>query len=293
MLPNAVGLKARGMKAYLALITPDIARQLLNRNLHCQRPINRGIVNRIKADLKADRFLTNGEPIIIGTSGALIDGQQRLTAVVESGVSVEMLVVEGVPDAAFPTIDSTGGRSFGDVLHIDGFQDSKAMAAAVRLVETYLRGEMHFKRTSLLSRAELIECARVHKERLQLSVSLARTSLKTVLLETSVVAATHYLFSLADEALAPHFFEELVMGVNLQKDEPVQVLRERLQDDLACKVRMSPFYKFGLVTKTFNAYVQGTQVKILKISNDEYWPAIVNLPPRVRKKRARKHRVAA
>lgn len=297
MLPNAISLKDRGMRAYLVLMTPALARELLKRNLHCQRAVNRGIVTRIKSDIKAERFVVNGQAIIIGTSGALINGQQRLTAVVESDQAVEMFVVEGVPDSAFPTIDSTGGRSFGDMLEIAGFKDSKMMAAAVRLVETYMRGEMHFKRNSIVSKPELVDRAHVHKERLQLSVALARNNLRTVLLEASVVAATHYLFSIADPALAPHFFEDLVRGADLKCDEPVHVLRERLQADLAAKTRMSAFYKFGLVTKTFNAYVQGKEIKILKISDEEPWPAVINLPPQVRKqvrkKKPRRYRAAA
>ena len=77
-------------------ITPDMARDLLTKNTH-NRPINRLKVSNMVADIKAGRFELTHQPIGIAEDGELVDGQHRLTAVVEADMPVEMFVAYNAP----------------------------------------------------------------------------------------------------------------------------------------------------------------------------------------------------
>ena len=81
-------------------ITPAISMKYLAMNAENPRKrINQQVVNAYAEDMKAGRWLLNGEPICFDSNGNLKDGQHRLWGVVRSGVSVDILVVRGVsPD---------------------------------------------------------------------------------------------------------------------------------------------------------------------------------------------------
>src|SRR5690606_39031073 len=73
-----------------------------------------------------------GEAIKFDTNGALADGQHRLSAVVESGASVDMLVVRGVAPEAQTVMDSGAKRTASDALTLVGQKHPAVLAAAAR-----------------------------------------------------------------------------------------------------------------------------------------------------------------
>ena len=77
-------------------ITPEMAEDLLTKNIY-NRPINRVKVERMINDIKASKFEMTHQPIALDENGVLVDGQHRLTAIVESGIAVEMFVAYNAP----------------------------------------------------------------------------------------------------------------------------------------------------------------------------------------------------
>lgn len=77
-------------------ITPEMAADLLEKN-HYNRPINKVKVARMVNDIKCGNFEITHQPIGIDEYGTLVDGQHRLTAVVESGIPVDMFVAYNAP----------------------------------------------------------------------------------------------------------------------------------------------------------------------------------------------------
>ena len=78
------------------LITPEMASGLLSKNTH-NRTISKVKVTQMVNDIKSGRFETTHQPVAIAEDGELIDGQHRLTAIVESGIAVELLVAYNAP----------------------------------------------------------------------------------------------------------------------------------------------------------------------------------------------------
>jgi len=77
-------------------ITPTIARKYLQMNGNNPRRINKSAIYAYAEDMKAGKWLLNGEAIVFDEEGNLRNGQHRLHAVVKADVGVDFLVVRGV-----------------------------------------------------------------------------------------------------------------------------------------------------------------------------------------------------
>lgn len=98
-------------------IDPAKAQAFLD-NRDIQRKVNSGAVQRYAKDMATDHWHVTGDPIRIGKSGALLDGQQRCLAICASGTRQRMLVVYGVDDGAQVAMDTGRVRSFADRVEI-------------------------------------------------------------------------------------------------------------------------------------------------------------------------------
>lgn len=97
-------------------VTPSLAQEWLNTSNGNPRWTNGKLVNkeavrRIKHDIEAGNWHTAGDPIQFREDGTLFNGHHRLTAVVESGITVNMLVVFDVPVEAEIHVDDNQRRS--------------------------------------------------------------------------------------------------------------------------------------------------------------------------------------
>lgn len=110
-------------------ITPELAQNLLDRNIETNRNINRVNLDKVKTALTEEAFIFNGDTIKITSEEELCDGQHRLMAIVETGIGCWMLVVRGVTTEAMDTIDQNLTRTVAQMLHIRGRNVSNATLA--------------------------------------------------------------------------------------------------------------------------------------------------------------------
>jgi hypothetical protein len=124
------------------LITPEIARLLLKHNSagETNRNLSRSYVDDFRSVILRDAWENTGEPIIMSDVGLLNDGQHRLQAIVESGMSCTLDLRFGIRRGTFANTNSGRKRSGHDALTISGYKDTFAMSAAVRLALCYERG---------------------------------------------------------------------------------------------------------------------------------------------------------
>jgi hypothetical protein len=102
-------------------ITPDTARCWLENHNHGNRPIKKGVVAKYADIMLAGKWLTSPEGIIFSSSNPvrLLQGQHRLMAIAQSGVTIPMLVVRGADESVFSVLDRGAMRSAADALSID------------------------------------------------------------------------------------------------------------------------------------------------------------------------------
>lgn len=103
--------------ARVVQVSPEMAEHWLERNTR-NRKLRDSVVNKYAADMKAGRWMLTGDAIQFDTTGAVINGQHRLWAVFSSGVTVPMLVMEGLAPETVAVLDDHLKRNLADVVTI-------------------------------------------------------------------------------------------------------------------------------------------------------------------------------
>jgi len=125
------------MKTRIEKITPTMAKLYIESNYGKQRSLSESHVVHLAQQMKAGQWACNGEPIIFDENDNLIDGQHRLNAIIRSGVAIDTLVVTGVKQTTFVTINSGKSRSNSDVFSIKGTANYNNIATCVNGVMNY------------------------------------------------------------------------------------------------------------------------------------------------------------
>jgi len=123
-------------------ITPEIAKFLLtlNRPGETNRRINDSYVRMAMDRMKNSEWENTGEPIIISDEAILNDGQHRLKAILELGMTVLMDLRFGIRRKAFANTNSGRRRSGADALTIADIPNANNIAAMARMALCYERG---------------------------------------------------------------------------------------------------------------------------------------------------------
>lgn len=230
-----------------AKLSPTDAREMLERNTH-NRPVNEGDVIKWAAEMEAGLWTLNGEPIIVGESGRLLDGQHRLLALAmqPEGTLIEFLVIVGIPDEAQKTMDQGRARSLSDVLTLDGLDVTRSHAGAIRAYLTWTEDTRWAQ-----ANPEPVELMRQGMTYRRIR---ARTALTAAIFAR--IAEVHGI-DVADE-----FFQRVGDGLNQSAGSPVMALRRRL-DNIAgdnkngVKARIADRDVIGMFVTAFNAWIQG------------------------------------
>lgn len=120
-------------------ITPDVARDMLSRNYDGNRNIRKAYARQLAEVMRDGRFVSdNGQTIVVGRDGTLYDGQHRLTALVESGVTLDFYVFTTDDENVYKTIDNGTRRRAGDF--ING-PNATNMAAIARIAACVSQGD--------------------------------------------------------------------------------------------------------------------------------------------------------
>ncbi len=105
--------------AEVELVTPIKALEYLSTNIF-NRPIAPNRIRRYARNMADGKWILTGEGIIFDLHGRLIDGQNRLWAVVEARTPAPLLVVRGVITESQKVIDDGLSRNVGDWLSYAG-----------------------------------------------------------------------------------------------------------------------------------------------------------------------------
>src|SRR5262245_45974421 len=106
------------MHSRVERITPEIAAQYLKRNHPRNRPGGRKRLEEFKQILRDGRWETTHQGIAFDEEGYLIDGQKRLMAVIETGVTIEVMVTRGVTAKGTGAIDTPQYRNAANRLYM-------------------------------------------------------------------------------------------------------------------------------------------------------------------------------
>lgn len=98
-------------------ITAKQAEKYLTFNSN-NRPLRKRLVEQYAKDMQAGNWRLTHQGVAFNCDGTLLDGQHRLAAIVQSGVTVQMLVARGVDSRSQLVMDDHAKRSAGDALSL-------------------------------------------------------------------------------------------------------------------------------------------------------------------------------
>lgn len=251
--------------ARIEWIDPITAVGFLSGQAPNRRP-NREAVKRYAREMEAGNWVLNGEPVIVDEAGALIDGQHRMLAVIESGSTIQSLVVRGVPREAFATIDTGTKRTVGQVLSMKGHKHANHLASTMRLLMSYQdlnrwQDTQGVPERRFYTTQEVLDALPL-MEGVENAVDLA-AKVRFKPLPPSWGGFCAYLFA---EAGAPaeairEFFDRLHSGAGLEPGDAILTLRERLIREHMSEKRPVYFTTVALVVRAWNAYRAGRKLK--------------------------------
>lgn len=247
------------------------------------RKVRKALVDRYAAEMKADQWRETGEPIKFNKAGELIDGQHRLSAIIQANKTVILDVRRGLEDEVFMNLDTGGARTPGDLLYIAGYNYTSNTASTIRQALSILEVESGVLSPTSMNKkkvppAELLEWAHEHQEEMVLAVKTTMTTdAKLVCSPPSLFAALYFLFAQYNASGARDFFNILIQGIGFEHEEgdPVYQLRKQLLTFKSHKNLKRPtYYKAALVIKAWNAFQNRETILTLKFGDNETWPEI-------------------
>lgn len=268
-------LKGQEPEVHVSLmtITPVVAAEWLKRNTSKNRKVHAGLVLKYAEDIRAGRWQINGSTIVMASTGAIIDGQHRLLAIVEAQRPVQAMVVSGVNDAAFETIDTGRARTPADVLSIMGYTNTADLAALGRLDALW---EKHGTiaengRLAMPTTQEIV--ANVNERFDAYIVAISRTSALRKLFGAGSMWAWYFgRLGELDVSDRDFFFERLADGQGLVEGDPIYALRSALVNARLRSRSMPRSWVGGMIVKAWNKYRTHERIKHLSFNATEDYP---------------------
>jgi len=256
---RTIPLEAFNISVFLAEITPEIADVFLERK-NINRSFRLPQLNRLKRAIEQERWEVNGETIIFDQDGRLIEGQHRLKAVSETRQTIWALIVHGIDRERFKTMGQGAKRTAGDILGIQGVKNSRSIAAALRWVYRY-ENDLMANANPNITDDELADTLPDH---LAIIDSLPFGIKCHSIAAPGMVTALHYLCRKRDVAMANHFYWSLATGEQMERGDPILILRERIRPKVQKQARsiLRDEEKAPIIANTWNLVRKEPGVRI-------------------------------
>lgn len=253
------------------LITPKKAKELLDKS--------RGFSNR-KIKVEAVKMLTrdiidgnwqqdNAETIKITSKGVVIDGQHRLTAIINAKKGVKLWVARGVKESTVDTIDRGSIRSIRDVLSMHGYRDPSVTQTAFRLIKAYLDSgmvSMASKKTKYSSNEVLsfIE----DNQRLRDGIGIIARKKNKLIVSAAHFCALYYI--LEDEYIPKfnEFMNRAGLGLAIEPNCPCGAFRELIIKMKSENKTSRKFTAFHTLIVFWNHFISGERRKNFKVDEE-------------------------
>ena len=257
-------------------IMPEYAAELLKKNTF-NRPVNQATVDDYAAQMEKGLWRLNGEPIIIASTGDVLDGQHRLLACIKSNSAFTTFVSYGVDAEVFDTIDTGRKRTPGDIFNIAGIKSATVVSSICSYFFNIKKSnystvdQTQTLRDIKVSKHEILE---FYKSNTDLIDRVCKMALKCYssgrFLSTSVIGAYALYLILekkhAEEKVFNFFYE--VFEVLPDKNVSTNTLRGALLRHVLKQYVLSPVQKAAYIKKTWNAYVKNKEIKRLNYNKD-------------------------
>lgn len=253
--------------ADVVIITPEFASHILTFRHRTNRNIRPMKLAQLVSDIKGGNFKLNGETIIFDDEGVLMDGQHRLRACMDTGVSIIVLTAFAFPKGAMGTVDQGASRKASDVLAIDGEVSASTLAAVARMVVAYEANEgKSFANSSAISRGSVIDAVAIYPD---IADSVKWQShhqrLFSGIATGSVFAFCHFILAqrYSREAVE-YYLERVIVGDELRVGQPAFSARRRLM----ASGKKTAAFSVEVILRAWLSHLRGKDISIVPTTGE-------------------------
>lgn len=266
------------IKTTYELVNPEYARYILENHNPRNRKFKKNKITLFANDMKAGKWKDNtGESIKFDWNGSLLDGQNRLKAVILSGVSIDFEIKHGLDPSVFDVIDTGAPRSGADTLFINGVKNPSQVSAIISLClsRDSTPGSMSKGRnkTKSSNSAILEEFNKNSEYWININKSAVRYSARVSKYGTGIITATEigfwlHTFIKADgEQMANSFWGSFSIPEAI--NEAPNILFKMLTKNATATKKYTYTNRAKLISEAWNKYVTGASVRSLRIKKGD------------------------
>jgi hypothetical protein len=262
-------------------LTPAEASTLLASTGPNRKLIRSRVANLARA-IERGEWTPDGNPIRVSDKGVLLDGQHRLSAIVESDTPVPVILLTGLSADSQLVMDSGKARSFHDYLTIRGIGDAHQMAATTTLLWNYEHGIFTWRGTDWFSRPtpthqQLWELFQKREDDIRLGSLQGKAVNRVVRISRSVVSVAWIVLGAVEcDKCGPvppdldDFYDQLAMRKVAEFDSITLLIKLMNAKDRAPGISGPSVYsqkvQMALVLKAWNYYREGRPIQTLRFS---------------------------
>lgn len=273
------------LKVDLVYVTPSVAKNFLTYNRK-NRTHSENHVRFLAKQMTNGNWIENGESIVFDINGYLKDGQHRLLAIIKSGKSYWMPVVDGVEPNSMATFDTGKNRSASDVLSINGFKNASKTSSLIKSINSYCLSKSKKaslwtgsnRADSLTNQGVLDYCEENYdwlSEIVRKCDVIYKRQSKPKVLGGTQLGLIAYLIGGENPSDTVYDFLKNITGIKRQESTSSSYLYAKLHNSKINKEPLNFYWVLGMSIKAWNYYVDGNpSVKYFKFSVEQELPRI-------------------
>lgn len=254
------------MTVLTALVTPELAQKYLEGNVR-NRKVSRHTVARYADDMSNGRWVLTHQGIAFSREGTLVDGQHRLLAIIESGVSVPMTIASGLDADAIMAIDQNRVRKSYEQLNIRGGLEGTITHHHTAVLRCMIFGLGAVTKGSNSGEFELMSR---HYKAVQFAIDAMPTATRR-LTPSSVKAALARAYYCGDHDRIREFASAITSGVSHADNAETIALLTRwlLRDDRTTGGEAGRIETYGRTCRALHAWLNGERLTRLYLPSQE------------------------
>jgi hypothetical protein len=254
------------------------------------RPVSHRIINNYALDMLAGRWQHHHQGIGFDTDGNLIDGQQRLMALVQAAtdgaldgdtkvepqpkLKVKFQVTYGLEPQVFTVVDRVRVRSNDQILAMAGYHNSITIAAVARILYLYLHYDYRLWRRVRVTPEDILNL--IKETNLEEYMPMGAKLKVAGIIPSAAIVAYYICHKAFPDGPHEEFIEGLVSGVGLYSDDPRWALRNFLTKSIRHKHRRNSYTHIAVYIKAWNEYVMGARRTVISFRKNERLPIPVS-----------------
>lgn len=219
-------------------VTPEEAMFILEECNSDNRPVRKTKVRAYAKDMLAGTWALNGEAIIFDKNGDLADGQHRLQAVVESGVTIDTFVTYGVERDTRLTLDMGAARNVRDARSFMGMGEIKNGPTVDAIARIMVRKERDGMEkipsgggSVPITNADIVQWTSENLEVAEEAAAVGRSvQHATACINPAAAGFAKMMLDEVDASASAEFFRLIVDGIRKGAGDPLVAMERTIRD---------------------------------------------------------------